>query len=677
MGPYPRITRSDLADIAILTVIYLVTAKFGLLFSISSGNVTALWLPSGIAAAALLLRGIKVTPGIWLGTAIASATTEVSLVTAGVFGIGNVLEGLIFLLILNYLTVDRVENIKLRWIGSFVFATFLSCVAAATTGSMTLFLQGYIPLIAVPENWLTWWLGDAAGILVITPAIISWSGLAGGKFSTEKWREWIIFGICLISVFTLIYGGILPDSISRSLPYLALIFSVWAAFRLGDRGVTGATLLIVSISLAGVIRGTGPFTGQSLNGTLLSLQCFMSITSVTGLGVVAIVNERDTIESHLIKARDELEGRVRDRTAHLQKLNEELSQSEKRYRLLFEGVDEGIVILEATGENQGDIVAANRAAGLMHGYLVKDMVSLNIRDLDAPECRDGVLKRIEAVLAGGWIAGELVHRRSDGSHFPVDFHAGLLDLTDHLYVLVLFRDISERKHAQEALELSNRKLNLLNSITRHDILNSLNAFFLICDLIQNRIEALGITDTKLSEKIGQLRQAGESIERQIGFTRDYQRIGVRSPSWQNVPDIIREAAQGIDLKGVELRIDLPRLLVYADPLLVKVFYNLIENGIRHGGKKSFIRFSYEPGPDGQVIICEDDGEGIPDDAKEMIFTREYYSHTGFGLYLSRDILSITGLTIRERGVQGEGARFEILVPEHAARIMGLPSLAVS
>jgi signal transduction histidine kinase len=132
---------------------------------------------------------------------------------------------------------------------------------------------------------------------------------------------------------------------------------------------------------------------------------------------------------------------------------------------------------------------------------------------------------------------------------------------------------------------------------------------------------------------------------------------------------VNNSANGVLLDSVELRNDLPvGLNVYSDPLIVKVFFNLIENALRHGGNISRIRFSFEECNGNGIIVCEDNGTGIPSDEKERVFIRGFGKNTGFGLAISRDILDITGITIRETGMPGIGARFEIIVPKKAYQI---------
>jgi K+-sensing histidine kinase KdpD len=171
-----------------------------------------------------------------------------------------------------------------------------------------------------------------------------------------------------------------------------------------------------------------------------------------------------------------------------------------------------------------------------------------------------------------------------------------------------------------------------------------------------------VTDPKLLGYIASEESAAAAIEHQISFTRDYENIGVNSPRWMDVRATISLALSHLDPLPVPVNLDIDDLHIYADPLLEKVFYNQVENAIRLGEKVTRISFSCEESADGLIITCEDDGKGIPLPEKENIFTRKYFHHTGLGLFLSREILDITGIGIRECGEEGAGARFEISVP---------------
>jgi PAS domain S-box-containing protein len=223
-------------------------------------------------------------------------------------------------------------------------------------------------------------------------------------------------------------------------------------------------------------------------------------------------------------------------------------------------------------------------------------------------------------------------------------------------------DITDQKQAQEALFQANKKLNLLNNVTRHDILNQLTVLIGYLELSRDDAK-----DPQLLTYISKEEQAAEAIKKQILFTRDYQNIGVHSPGWYNIWEMVSLAVAAIDMAGVRITVDLPPVEIYADPLLEKVFYNLIENSIRHGEHVTEIAIRSVETPEGLILVLEDNGAGIPVNEKEKIFRREYFKNTGFGLFLGREILAITNLTIQETGIPGNGARFEIFVPNGAFR----------
>ena len=224
---------------------------------------------------------------------------------------------------------------------------------------------------------------------------------------------------------------------------------------------------------------------------------------------------------------------------------------------------------------------------------------------------------------------------------------------------------AELSKAQEAYRQANEKLNLLSSITRHDINNQLTVLQGFLTLL-----SMKITDSSDAEILKKAERAGRAIQRQIAFTRDYQDIGVKSPRWQDIGDIIRLVSGELPRDHISIESRLGNLEVYADPLFEKVIYNLVDNAIRYGEKITRIQFSSQETPEGMRVICEDDGAGISAGDKLHLFTKGFGKNTGLGLFLSREILGITGLTIQETGEPGRGARFEITVPEGAWRKAG-------
>jgi signal transduction histidine kinase len=159
-----------------------------------------------------------------------------------------------------------------------------------------------------------------------------------------------------------------------------------------------------------------------------------------------------------------------------------------------------------------------------------------------------------------------------------------------------------------------------------------------------------------------------AIQDQIAFTKDYQEIGAQAPAWYAVTPFIRIAADQLETPGVDVITRCDGVVVFADAMISKVFYNLIHNALRHAEHATRITFSYRVSGTDLVIACEDDGAGVDPEEKENIFRKGFGKDSGLGLFLIREILSITAITIQETGEPGKGARFEILVPEGNWRI---------
>jgi signal transduction histidine kinase len=219
------------------------------------------------------------------------------------------------------------------------------------------------------------------------------------------------------------------------------------------------------------------------------------------------------------------------------------------------------------------------------------------------------------------------------------------------------RDITDRKRVEQALDESNKKLNLLSNITRHDILNQLTVLQGSLGLLE-----LEIANPDQRRLISKAIQSSDVIRGQISFTQQYQDIGVQKPRWQNLHAAVTTVCMDDGFTNVSIDPHLETWEVYADPLLRTVFLNLFENAEMHGGKVTRIAVSGTETPECLVITVDDDGDGIAPDDKERIFRKGIGKHTGLGLFLVQEVLGITGLSIRETGEFGRGARFEIHIP---------------
>ncbi len=228
----------------------------------------------------------------------------------------------------------------------------------------------------------------------------------------------------------------------------------------------------------------------------------------------------------------------------------------------------------------------------------------------------------------------------------------------------LNKEIQVRKQTEEALSRTNKKLTLLSGITRHDINNQLTVLMGYLSILETKPP-----DSTSHDYFKKVKTAAERISAMIRFTKEYEEIGVLAPAWQNCRSLVDTAATQAPLGKVIVKNDLAAgTEVFADPLIVKVFYNLMDNAARYGGKITTIRFFFLRSGDDQIIVCEDDGDGVVRDEKEKIFERGFGKNTGLGLAISREILDITGISIKETGEPGVGARFEMVVPKRAWRM---------
>ena len=334
-----------------------------------------------------------------------------------------------------------------------------------------------------------------------------------------------------------------------------------------------------------------------------------------------------------------------------------LRESEEKYRTIIESMEDLFYRIDL----DGIITMISPSGPALAGYgSLEEMIGVDALDIYAdPLERE---KFLAALRANGAVRGyPLDLKMKDGtlkyvtvsSHFFTDAEGSVLGVEG------IIHDVTDLRLAEQALRQANRQLNLMSSITRHDILNQLTV--LLGNLSFAQEEA---PEGPLSTYLEKMSIAAGTIHRQIEFTRDYQDLGVQLPEWQRISDVIRAAA----IEGIPIVAETDDLAIYADPMLVKVFANLMDNTLRHGESATRVHVWYRSEENGDLtLVWEDDGVGVPAGEKKRIFDRGFGKNTGLGLFLIREILAITGIAIVERGEPGKGARFEMRVPTRAFR----------
>jgi PAS domain S-box-containing protein len=343
-----------------------------------------------------------------------------------------------------------------------------------------------------------------------------------------------------------------------------------------------------------------------------------------------------------------------------------LGESEKKFHSMVEASPD--IIWEI--DTQGIFTYISSQCSTQLGYAQEDLIGKPFVNLIQPESATAIKKLFLAHVEekDSFKTLEVPAKRCDGSPCIIEIRSVPIIGNDGQTTGFrgIAHDITERKKAEEALLQANKKLNLLSSITRHDINNKMTVLQGYLSILRKKQ-----LDPTLNGYCDKAANAAECISSMIQFTKEYEKIGVNAPVWQEVQTVLDTATKQAPLGQVIVKNDFPSgAEVFADPLIVKVFYNLMDNAARYGGKIKTLRFSAEEAGDDHVIICEDDGDGVVAEEKEKIFERGFGKNTGLGLALAREILDITGITIKETGEPGKGARFEMTVPKGAWRTAG-------
>ncbi|MDD1690907.1 MAG: PAS domain S-box protein [Methanoregula sp.] len=338
-----------------------------------------------------------------------------------------------------------------------------------------------------------------------------------------------------------------------------------------------------------------------------------------------------------------------------------LRESEETFRRVIEGAPDAIYI-----GTDGKFMFLNPAALRLFGATSgEQLVGTPFLDRIHPKHHDTIRERVhqryDELLPTPPL--EEVYLKLDGTPVDVEVSSVPFRYMGRDGALVFIRDITERKSMEQAIQEANRKLNLLNSISRHDIANQLT-------VLQGyaQLAAMKDPDPVIADFLKKIEATADTITRQIEFTKTYQELGVKTPAWFRLDETVERSGRA----EVKFSNTCRPVEIYADPMLERVFYNLFENAIRHGGHVTEIAVRCEREPDGLVVIIEDNGVGVVPEEKEKIFEKGFGRNTGFGLFLAREILAITGITIRETGYAGIGARFEITVPTEMYRIAAGP-----
>lgn len=378
----------------ILAGAYFIAGKLGLELAHIHASVSPLWPATGIALAALLLWSIDLWPAIFLGAFLVNLTVtqEASagiriLQAVGIAG-GNTLEAVAG----AWLVVRFAHGCKAFLRASDVFrymflAGFLATAVSATIGTLTLALCGLIDQQVFTTAWLTWWMGDMAGAVLIGPLILIWVANPTVRFGINRAIEALLLLISLLVVSALNFSDMFAMG-ERHYPLAFLFFPLlaWAAVRFEARGAVAFVSVICCLAINGTLHRLGTFAVVGPNGSLLMLQMFICVAALSALVLAAAVAERKTAQAEVSKLIQELEKRVQDRTAQLEGINKELeafcysvSHDLRAPLRTIRGFSEVLMEqykpqLDARGQ---DYLRRTADAGLQMDKLIEDLLKLS------------------------------------------------------------------------------------------------------------------------------------------------------------------------------------------------------------------------------------------------------------------------------------------------------------
>jgi PAS domain S-box-containing protein len=708
VGEHARVPRrwASLAQAALLAAAYFAAAKLALLVAIPPGYASAVWPASGIAAAALLLAGSRLWPGVWIGSFAANITIEGSLVASGLIATGSTLQAVAAAeLIRRYIGVPQRFG-SADQVLKFVGLAALVATIAPTLALLPLALKHAMPGVELFRNWLTWWQGDATGMILVTPLILSWAAPGRVRWTRARTAEGLALAAALMFVTHAVFSvGPAGGGTAYATTFLIVPFVIWAAFRFGQREVTSAITAICAIALWYTLRReSGPFALGPRDTALVLLLLFVVTMAFTGLILCALLGQLEEALSELRTRSRQLELRVSERTRDLEQANRllhediaarsrterMLADSERRFRLMVESVvDYAIFMLDA----EGAVASWNAGAQRITGYEAQEILGHNFARFYP---REDVERRkpqweLEVAAAEGRFEEEGWRLRKDGSSYwaNVVITAVRDDTGQLLGYAKVVRDLTERNRVEAELirakvaaeKASEAKSQFLANMS-HELRTPLNSLLILARLLADN--AGGNLNAKQVQFAQTIHASGMDLLSLINDLLDLAKIEAGALSALTLAparleelreDLERSFRQVAHDKGLQFAITLdpaaPAVIRTDLPRLKQVLKNLLANAFKFTRQGS-VRLHVAPAPDKRIAFSViDTGIGIPADKQRIIFeafqqadgtTSRQYGGTGLGLSISRELTRLLGGEIRLASEPGKGSTFTLYLP---------------
>jgi two-component system cell cycle sensor histidine kinase/response regulator CckA len=644
--PYP-------AGVAVVATLYFAVAKLGFLAAVAHGVVSSAWPPSGFALATLLVWGPRYWPGVTIGALLVNASSGVPLAGAAGIGVGNTLEAVAGALLLQRVPRFQPSLTRLREVLALaLLAAPLATTLSATVGVTSLWLSGAIPSRSLGPLWFVWWSGDAIGVLVFAPVLLTWLTAPRVRQTAGRALEALTLLLMLVALTSLLF--LTPFSYV----YAIFPFVSWAALRFGPRGAASATLVVSSLAVWYTLNGLGPFVASTPTHNLALLQTFMGLLAVTALALAALMTERNVAV-------------------------EAVTESEAHYRVLFERHPNPLWVYDV---ETAKFLAVNEAAVQHYGYSGSEFLGMTLEAIRSPEDAERLGTHKSKLLAGLVEVGEWRHRTKDGTIIDVDIARHTLTFAGRPAALEIARDITQRK-SLEAQLLQAQKMEAVGRLAggvAHDFNNLLTVILGSAELL---LDSLGRNhpEREEAEEIRKAALRAADLTRQLlAFSRQQ----ILAPQVLDLNEVVanmdkmlrRVIREDIDLRTVPSR-DLRA--VRADRgQLEQVVMNLAANArdaMPTGGKltietanveldEAYARAHATAKPGSYVMLAvSDTGVGMDAETRARLFepfftTKPKGKGTGLGLATVYGIVKQSGGYIWVYSEPGRGTTFKIYLP---------------
>lgn len=592
--------------------VYFIFGKIGLAFASINPSTSAIWPPTGIAIAALLIFGVHRFPAIFIAAFLVNFTTTGTILSSLGIAAGNTLEAIIAVLLVNRYARGIYAFERPRHVVWYtILAGMVAPTVSATIGTLTLAYTGHLPMSLYPQAWFTWWFGDMGGAVVLAPFILLWYTHPGIQINLKKTGEFVLLFIFFMFISYLVFSGMFP------FPYFFILPLIWSAFRFDLRETATLILFLAIVSVRATMQGVGPFATdtESMNQAFLRLQIFMIIISLTKLTVASVVSDRT-------------------------KANRNLAIREQLFKALIEKSNDVVVLIDITSL----VRYISPSVQNLLGYLPSEVTGKAGFSFIHPDDRKMAEHDLLRVLKNPQdaIIAQYRMRKKDGSWMWVETTGRNLLMNPAVgAVVVNFRDITERKELEAAKDdflmtaahqlrapLTAMRWNL-ESMFGHEIPKG----------CKGKLESMYASNQQMIKAVNEVLDIAHIIQGKLPNAPEL---------FDFVPRVKKQIAENEDFSKrkkitVTFTADRPKIPVYIDPKhAVDVINNLISNAIKYSGSGGTVAVSVTSTEDTATMTIIDNGIGIPIAEQGKLFTKFFRASnareadaqgTGLGLFI--------------------------------------------